>query len=108
MKQCSRDHQHTVRLTLNGAARSAACEPRMLLSDFLRHVVGAKHLDGLVGLVGERQKDALETFQLEIGRDAQYPVFNWFKEYLDKVSLNETFRTTQADSRGVANGGSQG
>ena len=56
----------------------------------------------------ERQKDALETFQLEIGRDAQYPVFNWFKEYLDKVSLNETFRTTQADSRGVANGGSQG
>ena len=25
MKQCSRDQQHTVRLTLNGAARSAAC-----------------------------------------------------------------------------------
>lgn len=41
MKQCSRDHQHTVRLTLNGAARSAACEPRMLLSDFLREGLGA-------------------------------------------------------------------
>ena len=41
MKQCSRDHQHTVRLTLNSAARSAACEPRMLLSDFLREGLGA-------------------------------------------------------------------
>ena len=41
MKQCSRDQQHTVRLTLNGAARSAACEPRMLLSDFLREGLGA-------------------------------------------------------------------
>ena len=41
MKQCSRDHQHTVRLTLNGAARGAACEPRMLLSDFLREGLGA-------------------------------------------------------------------
>ena len=36
MKQCSREREHIVRLTLNGAARSAACEPRMLLSDFLR------------------------------------------------------------------------
>ena len=41
MKQCSRDHQHTVRLTLNGVARSAACEPRTLLSDFLREGLGA-------------------------------------------------------------------
>ncbi|MEZ5644665.1 MAG: 2Fe-2S iron-sulfur cluster-binding protein [Burkholderiaceae bacterium] len=41
MKQCSRDRQHTIRLTLNGAARSAACEPRMLLSDFLREGLGA-------------------------------------------------------------------
>ena len=41
MKQCSRDQQHTVRLTLNGAARGAACEPRMLLSDFLREGLGA-------------------------------------------------------------------
>lgn len=41
MKQCSGDRQHTVRLTLNGAARSAACEPRMLLSDFLRDGLGA-------------------------------------------------------------------
>ena len=41
MKQCTRDHEHTVHLTLNGAARSAACEPRMLLSDFLREGLGA-------------------------------------------------------------------
>ena len=41
MKQCSRDGQHTVRLTLNGAPRSAACEPRMQLSDFLREGLGA-------------------------------------------------------------------
>ncbi|WP_288081963.1 (2Fe-2S)-binding protein [Pseudomonas sp.] len=41
MKQCSRDQQHTVSLTLNGVSRSAACEPRMLLSDFLREGLGA-------------------------------------------------------------------
>ena len=39
--QLSRDTVHPVRLTLNGAARVAHAEPRMLLSDFLRHALGA-------------------------------------------------------------------
>ncbi|MBA3589781.1 MAG: (2Fe-2S)-binding protein, partial [Methylibium sp.] len=34
MKQIGRDSLHTVRLHLNGTARTAPCTPRMLLSDF--------------------------------------------------------------------------
>ncbi|UUZ62170.1 (2Fe-2S)-binding protein [Polaromonas sp. P1-6] len=41
MKQFTRDSLHTVRLQLNGVPRSAPCEPRMLLSDFLREGLGA-------------------------------------------------------------------
>ena len=37
----SRDTVHPVQLTLNGVARSARAEPRMLLSDFLRGSLGA-------------------------------------------------------------------
>ncbi len=33
--------RHTVTLTLNGTRVSAEAEPRLLLSDFLRHVLGA-------------------------------------------------------------------
>jgi len=33
--------QTQVRITLNGQPRAAHCEPRMLLSDFLRHALGA-------------------------------------------------------------------
>ncbi len=36
-----REALHTVRLTLNGRARSAQARPRLLLSDFLRHELGA-------------------------------------------------------------------
>ena len=37
----SRNSVHTVQLTLNGVARSARAEPRMLLTDFLRGNLGA-------------------------------------------------------------------
>ena len=33
--------QHRITITLNGRSRSAHAEPRMLLSDFLRHAIGA-------------------------------------------------------------------
>lgn len=36
-----REALHTVRLTLNGRARSGQAQPRLLLSDFLRHELGA-------------------------------------------------------------------
>ena len=36
-----RHQQHTVTLRLNGAERSGNCEPRTLLSDFLRQELGA-------------------------------------------------------------------
>ena len=36
-----REALHTVRLTLNGRARSGQAQPRLLLSDFLRHQLGA-------------------------------------------------------------------
>jgi 2-furoyl-CoA dehydrogenase 2Fe-2S iron sulfur subunit len=36
-----REALHTVRLTLNGRARSGQARPRLLLSDFLRHELGA-------------------------------------------------------------------
>jgi 2-furoyl-CoA dehydrogenase 2Fe-2S iron sulfur subunit len=41
MKKLSRDHTHAVGVTLNGCARRAPCEPRTLLSDYLRHGLGA-------------------------------------------------------------------
>ena len=41
MKHYDRNLRHTVTLKLNGVERSADAEPRMLLSDFLRHELGA-------------------------------------------------------------------
>ena len=40
MPRLSADKRHTVRLTVNGRNREAQAEPRMLLSDFLRHELG--------------------------------------------------------------------
>jgi 2-furoyl-CoA dehydrogenase 2Fe-2S iron sulfur subunit len=37
----TRDHSHTVRLRLDGVLREANATPRTLLSDFLRHTLGA-------------------------------------------------------------------
>ena len=37
----ARGQRHRIAFTLNGAAVSGDAEPRMLLSDFLRHVLGA-------------------------------------------------------------------
>ncbi len=41
MKRYEHGKLHPVSLTLNGAQRCAHAEPRMLLSDFLRHQLGA-------------------------------------------------------------------
>ena len=41
MRRIARDEQALIRLTLNGAPVAAHAEPRMLLSDFLRHQLGA-------------------------------------------------------------------
>ncbi len=41
MPRLSAGQKHEVRLTLNGTAVSGEAEPRMLLTDFLRHIVGA-------------------------------------------------------------------
>ncbi len=41
MPRLSAAERHTVRFTLNGRAVEAQAEPRMLLTDFLRHELGA-------------------------------------------------------------------
>jgi 2-furoyl-CoA dehydrogenase 2Fe-2S iron sulfur subunit len=41
MRRVNRNERTRVSLTLNGKRLSAAAEPRMLLSDFLRHALGA-------------------------------------------------------------------
>ncbi len=41
MPRLSAESRHPVRLTLNGRAVEGDAEPRMLLTDFLRHVLGA-------------------------------------------------------------------
>jgi 2-furoyl-CoA dehydrogenase 2Fe-2S iron sulfur subunit len=41
MKRLDRHQQHRVSLVLDGTARSGLATPRMLLSDFLREVLGA-------------------------------------------------------------------
>ena len=41
MKRLAQDALHRVELTLNGVRRVGHCEPRMLLSDFLRQGLGA-------------------------------------------------------------------
>jgi 2-furoyl-CoA dehydrogenase 2Fe-2S iron sulfur subunit len=40
MPRLTADSRHLVRLTVNGAAVSGHAEPRLLLTDFLRHVLG--------------------------------------------------------------------
>jgi 2-furoyl-CoA dehydrogenase 2Fe-2S iron sulfur subunit len=41
MTRLSADSRHAIRFTLNGRPAEAEAEPRMLLSDFLRHQIGA-------------------------------------------------------------------
>jgi 2-furoyl-CoA dehydrogenase 2Fe-2S iron sulfur subunit len=41
MPRLSASSQHRIRFTLNGRPVSGFAEPRMLLSDFIRHVIGA-------------------------------------------------------------------
>lgn len=41
MKRFDKDSRHRVTLILNGVSRSGWCESRTLLSDFLRHELGA-------------------------------------------------------------------
>ena len=41
MRRVSKNERARVSLTLNGRKMSGEAEPRMLLSDFLRHVLGA-------------------------------------------------------------------
>jgi 2-furoyl-CoA dehydrogenase 2Fe-2S iron sulfur subunit len=41
MKLYEKNHQYPITLTLNGVKRTAHAEARMLLSDFLRHELGA-------------------------------------------------------------------
>jgi 2-furoyl-CoA dehydrogenase 2Fe-2S iron sulfur subunit len=41
MRRVNKDQKVRVRLTLNGRKQSAETDPRMLLSDFLRHSLGA-------------------------------------------------------------------
>jgi len=41
MPKLARGQRHRITLTLNGQSRSGFAEPRMLLSDFLRHELGA-------------------------------------------------------------------
>ena len=41
MRRVNRDQKTRVALTLNGRKLAAEAEPRMLLSDFLRHAIGA-------------------------------------------------------------------
>jgi 2-furoyl-CoA dehydrogenase 2Fe-2S iron sulfur subunit len=41
MRRVSKDERARIALTLNGRAISGDAEPRMLLTDFLRHVIGA-------------------------------------------------------------------
>jgi 2-furoyl-CoA dehydrogenase 2Fe-2S iron sulfur subunit len=41
MTRLSSDRRHQVRFTLNGTAVQGEAEPRMLLTDFLRHQIGA-------------------------------------------------------------------
>jgi 2-furoyl-CoA dehydrogenase 2Fe-2S iron sulfur subunit len=41
MTRMSAEQRHRVRFTFNGEAVDRTCEPRMLLSDFIRHEIGA-------------------------------------------------------------------
>ena len=41
MSRLSADQRHAIRFTLNGKPCSGQVEPRMLLTDFLRHQIGA-------------------------------------------------------------------
>jgi 2-furoyl-CoA dehydrogenase 2Fe-2S iron sulfur subunit len=54
MPRLSAGRRHTIAFTLNGRAVDGEAEPRMLLSDFLRHVIGATgtHVGCELGVCG--------------------------------------------------------
>ena len=41
MRRVNKDERARIAFTLNGRAVSGDAEPRLLLTDFLRHVIGA-------------------------------------------------------------------
>ena len=41
MTRMAAEQRHRIRFTLNGEAVDRTCEPRMLLTDFIRHEIGA-------------------------------------------------------------------
>ena len=41
MTRLSSEQRHRIRFTLNGETIDRVCEPRMLLTDFIRHEIGA-------------------------------------------------------------------
>ena len=41
MTRLSSEQRHRIRVTFNGEAVDRVCEPRMLLTDFIRHEIGA-------------------------------------------------------------------
>src|SRR5215470_14846480 len=41
MTRMAAGQRHSIRFTLNGAAVERECEPRLLLTDFIRHEIGA-------------------------------------------------------------------
>jgi 2-furoyl-CoA dehydrogenase 2Fe-2S iron sulfur subunit len=41
MTRMAADQRHRIRFTLNGESVDRVCEPRLLLTDFLRHEIGA-------------------------------------------------------------------
>jgi 2-furoyl-CoA dehydrogenase 2Fe-2S iron sulfur subunit len=76
-----RHQQHTVTLRLNGAERTGNCEPRTLLSDFLRQELGATGVHvgcehGVCGactvtIDGVAQRSCLTLAVAAEGRDVQ-------------------------------------
>jgi len=55
MTRMSAERCHRIRFTLNGEAVDRTCEPRMLLTDFIRHEIGATgtHVGCEHGVCGE-------------------------------------------------------
>jgi 2-furoyl-CoA dehydrogenase 2Fe-2S iron sulfur subunit len=75
MTRLSAEQRHRVRLELNGNMVNRVCEPRMLLTDFIRHEIGATgtHVGcehGVCGactvIVDNRPARACLTFALQV------------------------------------------
>jgi 2-furoyl-CoA dehydrogenase 2Fe-2S iron sulfur subunit len=107
MTRMSAQQRHPIRLVLNGNTIDRVCEPRMLLTDFIRHEIGATgtHVGcehGICGacmvIVDDRPARACLTFALQVEGCEVWTVESLADEHGRLGILQSAFRRNHANA----------